>query len=338
MIALRRTICSMLVLSAAAASARAATIDDRSFSATFENDIFQGQDQGYTNGARLAWTAPESHEPKTIGFLERNLISPLAGDIPFFAPDGKKRVSYGIGQSIFTPRDITTPTPNPRDEPYAGWLYGSVGMTSDTGKALDSLELQVGVVGPWSFAEQTQKFVHRDIDPSPEPKGWDHQLDNEPGIVLSYEHKWRKFYSASALGFDMDFTPNVDASLGNVFTMASVGGTVRLGQNIPDDYGPPRIRPSIGGSDFYESADDFGWYLFLGTEGRAVARNIFLDGNTFGGGPDVDKEPFVGDLQGGAAVFYKNVRLSFSSVYRSKEFKTQDYNHGFGVLALTVNY
>lgn len=66
---------------------------------------------------------------------------------------------------------------------------------------------------------------------------------------------------------------------------------LRLGQRLPLDYGPPRIQPSLPGSGFFVPPQDrFGWYLFAGVEGRAVARNIFLDGNTFRDSRSVDKE------------------------------------------------
>ena len=56
-----------------------------------------------------------------------------------------------------------------------------------------------------------------------------------------------------------------------------------------------------------------------------MARNIFLDGNTFiSGGPSVSKNIFVGDLIVGAEIFAQSgERLSFSLTQRSQEFKNQ---------------
>ena len=66
---------------------------------------------------------------------------------------------------------------------------------------------------------------------------------------------------------------------------------------------PPRIRPGLSGSNFFlsdtDSGRDFGWYLFGGVEGRAVAHNLFLDGNTFAKSLSVQKKTFVADFQGG---------------------------------------
>ena len=45
----------------------------------------------------------------------------------------------------------------------------------------------VGVVGEWSFAEDSQKAVHEIID-SEEPLGWDTQTDNE--TVFKFSPAW----------------------------------------------------------------------------------------------------------------------------------------------------
>src|SRR3546814_17784538 len=99
----------------------------------------------------------------------------------------------------------------------------------------------------------------------------------------------------------VDVTPHLGAALGNVYTYGAGGLTLRFGEDLPDDYGPPRIRPALPGSDYFRPTDDFGWYFFAGAEGRIVARNIFLDGNTFKDSHSVDKRPLVADLQAGLA-------------------------------------
>jgi lipid A 3-O-deacylase len=210
-------------------------------------------------------------------------------------------------------------------------------MVSDTGKTLDNVMLTVGVVGPLSGAEHAQKFVHSITD-STYPQGWDNQLENEPGIILTYERKWRQVLEASAFGLGADVTPHVGVNLGNINTDASVGATLRVGYDLPADYGPPRIRPSLPGSDFFIPAEQVGGYLFATVGERAVARNIFLDGNTFrgGGGPHVEKENFVGSLQLGAAVTYEQTRISYTQVFMDKEYKTQKDPSNFGVV--TVSY
>ena len=303
--------------------------DDKGiFSVVVENDVFTGSDRDYTNGIRFSWLSAEENMPTWTRSIAHTLS---------LANKGKKRISIAAGQSMFTPEDIRLNDPPAGSRPYAGWLYGSVGMISDTGKKLDNVMLTLGVVGSLSYAEQTQKFVHNIID-SPHPEGWDHQLNNEPGIILTYERKRRGIYEFSPLGFAADVTPHMGVNLGNINTDASLGATFRLGYDLPADYGPPRIRPSLPGSDFFIPTKDFGGYLFTTVGGRAIARDIFLDGNTFGSDSDVDKKSLVGSLQVGAAVTYGPVRLSYTQVMMTREYDTQKNNAEFGVLTLSCRF
>lgn len=298
-------------------------------SLVFENDLFYDTDRNYTNGVRASWlSSPDGTPDWALG---------AARWFPLFPEGGIVRTSYAVGQNMYTPDDVALRNPPRDDRPYAGWLYGSVGLIAETGRRLDQLELTLGVVGPASLAEQTQTLIH-EITGAPEPRGWDTQLKNEPGVVLTYQRSWRGFVSQSVSGFGFDVTPHAGGTLGNVFTYANAGLMLRFGQRLPLDYGPPRIQPSLPGSGFFVPQDGFGWYLFAGVEGRAVARNIFLDGNTFRDSRSVDKEPLVGDLQFGLALTWRNVRLSYTHVLRTREFETQDEADDFGAFSLTMRF
>lgn len=293
-----------------------------------ENDVFAGSDSDYTNGIRFAWLSAEDHMP--------DWIQSVAGVLPV-AGEGNKRISVAVGQSMFAPEDLNQTMVVMGDQPYAGWLYGSVGMVSDTGTTLDNVMLTLGVVGPLSYAEQTQKLVH-EIVGSPRPNGWDNQLRNEPGVVLTYERKWRGMLEASPFGLAVDITPHVGVNVGNINTDASVGATFRLGYDLPADYGPPRIRPSLPGSDFFIPTKELGGYLFTTIGERAVAHNIFLDGNTFADSPSVDKKHFVSSLQVGAALTYGETRLSYTQVFMTREYDTQEHPSVFGALTLSSRF
>jgi len=73
----------------------------------------------------------------------------------------KARASFSLGQNIFTPEDTAATQLIPEDRPYAGWLYMGFGMVANQGtKRYDKLELEIGVVGPYAFAEDVQTFWH----------------------------------------------------------------------------------------------------------------------------------------------------------------------------------
>jgi hypothetical protein len=303
--------------------------DTGTLSIVVENDIFHS-DRYYTNGVRASWLS----KPGKRSEMARR----AARSFPFFPEQATVQANYAIGQNMYTPKDITLPDPPENDRPYAGWVYGSVGLIAETGNWLDQLELTIGMVGPVSLAEHTQANVHKLIG-SDDPKGWEHQLKNEPGVILTYQRSWRSVFSGYALGMHFDLTPHAGGALGNIFTYANSGFMMRYGNKLPLDYGPPRIEPSLPGSGYFIPQQGIGWYIFAGLEGRAVARNIFLDGNTFSHSPRVSKEPLVGDLELGVAVTVGNIRLSYTRVTRTREFESQDSKYqNFGAISLSMQF
>jgi hypothetical protein len=299
-------------------------------SVVLENDVFHDTERHYTQGLMLLWV------PRGAASTPEWLLM-LARLMPWFPEQGEIRHGYAIGQSMFEPEDSDTANPSLRDRPYAGWLYGTIGLGVASERRLDQIGMTFGMVGPAALAERTQKFAHK-VFPANGPKGWDTQLGNEPGIVVTYQRSWRGVAASPLSGVQLDFTPHLGAALGNVFTYANAGGTVRFGKRLPNDYGPPRIQPGLQGSWDFSPVSGFGWYLFAGIEGRAVARNIFLDGNTFRDSRSVDKKHLVGDLQFGFVLDWSDVRLGYTHVLRSREFETQESVDGFGSLSLSVKF
>jgi len=286
---------------------------------TLENDLPADTDRYYTNGFRIGRTSALNDVPTVMIDAASSVLGPI-GDVRWRA---------GLGQSLYTPTEIDRETPNPTDQPYAAWLYGTVGLINDV--TLDghsrqtSVLLSLGVVGPAALGEQTQDFVH-DLIGSQDPQGWDSQLDNEPALLLTVERRWVVPSREIISGLRADLAPHAGLALGNVFTHAAAGMTLRFGEPPNGDYGPPRIQPHTPGSEYFAPATDgasFNWYVFTGIEGRAVARNIFLDGNTFGDSASVEKNPFVMDASAGAVVVIGNLRLAYIHALRTQEFEGQ---------------
>ena len=300
------------------------------FNFILENDLFGGEDRAYTNGIRFSYSSKEETSPNWLRRSSRYL--------PLLNKEGKKRINFAIGQNMFTPSNIDKSEFIENDFLYAGWLYGLIGITSDMGSKFDNVALAVGVIGPSSKAEQSQKFVH-DVTGANDPKGWDNQLKDEFGINLAYERRWREIFAANPFAHtSFDVMPHIGINLGNVATDASIGATFRFGKDLPADYGPPRIRPFLFGSDFFIPTQKISGYVFSIVEARAVGHNIFLDGNTFGDGPKLDKRTFVKSAQVGAALVYKDSRLSYSHVFMSKEFKGQKGTTQFGGITFSYRF
>jgi hypothetical protein len=320
-----------MLLACAAVPARAedaaAPDNENTFSVLFENDIFFGTDRDYTNGVLFTYTQAPDETP--------NFAVRAARWLPFFDKNGEVRSGYEFGQNIYTPEDKTAVIPPPGSRPYAGYLYLGMGLVAAEADRLDQLQLQLGIVGPASMARQTQAFVHGLINDE-KPRGWDTQLRNEPAFELTYERSWRAFASGRLLGFSFDFAPDAGIALGNVYDYANAGAMLRVGFDLPDDYGPLRIDPSLPGSSFYTPTGDFSWYAFAGVDGRAVGHNIFLDGNSFETSRHAQKNPLVGDLDLGVAIAFRSVRLSFTHTFRTEEYRGQPGMDQYGAVNLSI--
>ncbi len=297
-----------------------------------ENDAyFNISDRHYTNGGYASLTSPARPDCQTCGRLSDRFMLP-PGTV-----GSTHRYGFFAGQSIFTPEDLSLAVPDPADRPYAGWLYAGARLYRESTRMLDRLEVKVGVVGPASGADAVQRYWHAlHWFGGVPPHGWSSQLKNEPGLVLSGQRIWRVPLVDAFL--DAEILPEANLSLGNVFTYAGAGASLRLGRNLAADWGPPRIEPALQGSDFIDrdAAGSFAWYVFAGVEGRAVARNLFLDGNSFEDSPHVAREIFVADFNAGFALIAGAIALRAAYTERTHEFETQRANDKFVSLTLSV--
>jgi hypothetical protein len=301
-------------------------------SLVLENDSLKlfgkESDRWYTSGFRLGWSSAEGALPGPLAWVDDGLAALLG--------PANTRWRLGFGQNFFTPVDKRTRDPDRDDRPYAGILYGTIGLDRRTAGTLDRFELQLGVVGPASFARDTQSFVHRVIG-DPVPQGWDTQVKNEPVFNVNAERIWRLPVAATGFG-DVDALPAVGAQLGTIRVAASAGARVRFGQGLDRDFGTPRIRPTIADAPA-PVGEGFGWYVFGGVGGYLVGRDIFLDGNTWRDyGRSADHKPLVADFEVGAAVFWRNTRLSYTQVWRTKEFDGQSRRFTFGSVSLAFSF
>jgi hypothetical protein len=306
--------------------------DDSFFTFTIENDKFgKGTDENYTNGVRLTYYDTTTPSPQLLNTVEDIL--------PFMDVNKTTSIYYSLGQNLYTPQNISTDTPDSEDRPYAAFLYGSIGATTIRENHVDELELTLGMVGPAALGEPTQKFVHELINTT-DPQGWDHQLKNEPALMIAYQRQWPEMLKGEIGPFYTRLSPHAGFALGNVYTYGAFGATVQL---LPEQHRwqapPQRVRPAIPGSGyFYIPEDEFAWGLFAGFESRLMGRNIFLDGNSFTDSPSVDKKHFVTDLNAGVTLSYGRIQTAYTLNWRSEEFEEQDDNSLFGVFNVSYRF
>ncbi|MDR3498261.1 MAG: lipid A deacylase LpxR family protein [Parvibaculum sp.] len=304
-----------------------------------DNDFFEfaNLDQHYTNGLKASWlSAPRDDLP---AWLTDAIAPPTLSSGAVSATS--HRLGVSLSQEIFTPADTTVSAPQPDDRPYAAWLHMTFALVSirEAGTEeswQDKWKVDLGVVGPAALGEQVQNGWHRFIGVE-QAKGWGNQIHNEPALGLTFERAWRSasLTTPAVLGFDTDFIPYGVVTVGNVRTYAGVGATLRIGPSLPDDFGPTGIYPDDGGSEWFSGSGGLDWYLFAGASMRGVARDIFLDGNTFRSSASIDKRPVVADLKAGFVAVVWDTRIAFTDVYRTKEFYGQVKPDLFGSISLT---
>lgn len=342
--------CAFALLAMAARGADTALVDFSklqigSFSVYSENDKYlAGTDRYYTNGFRLS-------------FLSTNLRDFTSGPVPgsvqeiarllgsFVQPGNEYKLGLALGQNIYTPVDTEATAPLPNDRPYAAWLYTGVTFQSYrdarerpdgtlAAACLDSLEVDLGVVGPAAIGRQIQNGVHALIGAA-SANGWDNQIHDEPGLDVAYTRKYRLLVLGARDGWGAEFIPHAGVSLGNIFTYADAGAEFRAGWRLPADFGTDPIHPS-GDSNGYRPP----WNLFVfgATDGRAVARDITLDGNTFRSSAHVRKEPLVADYLGGVGIGFRHWQITYAEDARTREFYGQLKSFVFGSISATFFY
>lgn len=281
-----------------------------------ENDMLARTDRYYTNGIKFGGGA--AFDPLQL---------PAAELLQQLAPQGGEKIHLGLflGQNLYTPKAIGISQAQSFDRPWAAWLYlGGVAQRAKDNR-LDTVEVDVGVVGPSALGREVQSGWHRLIG-APQPMGWANQIPNEPAFLVSYLAKSRHVLG-SAAGLGVEAIPHAGATLGTVMTLARAGGLLRVGRNMTG-FGPDTIEP--GGAMLQNMSRDLApgrtrgleWYVFAGVDHRLIARNIFLDGTMFRDSPSVGRRPHVYDLTLGLSLRLDPVRVSVTRVRRSEEFFT----------------
>ena len=193
----------------------------------------------------------------------------------------------------------------------------------------------MGVVGPDALGQETQDFIH-DLINTYRSRGWRHQIPHELGANLVYERRLRWSSARGESGWGVDVIPHFGLSLGNIDTYLNAGGEIRAGWNLPDDFGTKLIR--AGGTSNRLELPRWSLFVFCAVDGRAVERDISLDGEPAGLNSTIQKEPFVADLHAGLAIGGRHAQITYAQALRTKAFKGQPESFVFGSVSLSLFY
>jgi lipid A 3-O-deacylase len=284
------------------------------------DEVFGGSptEGGLTWGWRIGYAANKANP---------DWFKPVKSYMPWINSSTPVRVAYAIEQEAMTPSE-NAKADGRTVRPNAGHLALSTRLVfmeekSKQWQRIDTLDVAIGLVGEASGA----KALHGSL-PGHDTDSWD-GIESEPILNIGYEYGHRFFvFEPNEMG-NIEIHPYVGGALGNALTYGSAGVNLRFGRNLLRDLGAPRQRTLMSGDNFVDPGKYWAWNLFMGLEGRAIAHNVFLDGNLLQDSKSVDSKPLVYDFQMGLEGGYGAYRVSVMNVYRSREFDGQQYSTEF---------
>lgn len=309
-----------------------------------DNDLFANQDQGYTSGVALSLISPNLANyrqdqclPAPARWLNRYL--------EWLQPHGfdQQNMVVRLDHRLYTPTDPKPTELIESDRPYAGVFTVSFGYNARERNNLRTSLFTLGMVGPSTHPETIQDFIH-DITGSDHFQGWDNQLGDELVFMFGHERSQRlpvEGVWGDIDGFGADAIRTFGLGVGSLATYGSIGGEVRAGWKLPDDFGTSPLRPSGENSaPNVRARHARGWstHAFASFEGRWMLRDISLDGNTWKNSHSVDREPLVVEAAIGLSVRYSRLKVSFARYFRSREFRDQGERPSYGSFTVSAAF
>lgn len=281
----------------ALASADNASVESQTWRVEYLNDAVFDKDNKISSGISIQKHSAVAESWDALKDVPKFIIN-WGKAIPTLTKEGLfYRAGIAIGQVIQTPDDLSRSDLIEEDVPYAGALTVQSSWYAYNNNEFRGFEITVGIIGPLSLAEPTQKVLHELIDVT-HPQGWDNQLETEPVININYMRKQKLWRSGTPSDLSYDISINGNVGLGNLFTLGSMSLEMRFGNNMPGGFA--YIPDPIGVSMHYLASlrpanpNKASFYITLVFSSSLYVHSIFLDGNTFRDSHSIDKEPLVG--------------------------------------------
>ncbi|MGQ7847153.1 lipid A deacylase LpxR family protein [Granulosicoccus sp. 3-233] len=306
----------------------------RYFTFTFENDLFVGEDNGYTNGLGLTFGKGPFRE-----FNDTNLprwLQPLISNSYLNRGEGMRRgVAHMYAQRMQTPQDITVAEPIEGDLPYAGLLAWQGTFYEYNEFRSDQVSLSLGIVGPASLAEQGQSIIHT-ITGSDQPEGWNLQLKNELVGRVEALRVWKLARStAGPRGWDVLGLGGV--GLGTLQSGMGAGIAMRWGSNLEYTHSTFSLEADrqVNPLAIRESN---GFYAYAGAKAGVVFNDVLVQGNTFTDSHSAELEHWQNQLSAGLVWSMGKLAYVFQLSTFSSHIESTDKREKYGALSVTFRY
>jgi lipid A 3-O-deacylase len=312
---------------------------------TLENDVFTGSDDSYSNGAALSWVSGP-----TDAYGEDTVVrrwSALWSFLPGVAnpnstnENGVNYVSWTVLQEIHTPSDIARVTPDPRDQPYSGYLLADFNIYSLYDNWGQVWNLRLGLVGPSARAAQTQRAVHKVID-SVIPQGWDSQIKDEPVLNIGYTAGYKLIERQLSEQASWRITPLATAEAGTYSTTVAGGFVAELGWNLPSSLGICSMANGIHAACAVGVTKQQQWSVtsYFASGYYRVWHYLPLDGPVFRDGPSVGRhiDPLATFNTLGVSLHKGAFSMAFAVSYGATAADRIDEELDYGTLTLVYQY
>jgi len=304
------------------------------FTFTFENDIFVGNDNGYTNGTGITFGKGPFTE-----FNNDNLphwLHWLTKDFYISTMKNKRRgIAHMFFQRMQTPEDLSATELIVNDVPYAGLLAWQGTLLAWDNSVSDHLSLYLGAVGPVSLAEEAQNIIHK-LTGSDKAMGWDNQIRNEPVFKVEAQRVW-KLYRSEGQRFQYDIIGLATAGIGNLESTTKAGFAMRWGTHLMASFPTYTLQADRQVNPLALSAND-DFYFFLGGVAGIVFNDILINGNTFKDSHSVPLENFQNQVSTGVVWNFGRTAFVFQISSLSSRTKLFNERKPFGAISITYRY
>ena len=266
-----------------------------------DNDLFSStvNDQYYTNGIEIFYR-----------FLNQNENQNL----------NKRITEFKFGQYIYNPHTVEARRITKHDRPFAGYLFVEAGMNRFyQSESVLKTNLQIGVVGPSSQAEEFQKLFHKAFGYKP-VEGWNFQIQDAFALQGNMLYSKKLFPTQPAE--KMDFNVQAEANFGTVLNGISFGPLTRIAlwKKLVPMYDSNLHGASLN-SDKEKYKEQSEFYFYVNPSVNYQIYDATIQGCMFGGNNPVTYDLVPLRFNGEAGFKYRKNHWNFHYVfvYRGKE-------------------